>query len=72
MSSQYMDKQEFCDTINIAFVNNCFNSNTFSVFTERFKLVSESHAHNTRSQLSNFASALGSAEGFAKGNLYFL
>ena len=31
------------------FINNCFNSNTFTVFAERFKLVSESHAHNTRS-----------------------
>ena len=43
---------KFCDIINIeacAFFNNCFNSNTFSVFAERFKLISESHAHNTRS-----------------------
>ena len=43
---------KFCDIINIeacAFINNCFNSNTFSVFAERFKVVSESHAHNTRS-----------------------
>ena len=41
-----------CDIINIevcAFVNSCFYSNTFSVFGERFKLVSESYAHNTRS-----------------------
>ena len=41
-----------CDIINIeacASFNNCFNSNTFSVFAERFKLISESHAHNTRS-----------------------
>ena len=38
---------KFCDIINIeacAFINNCFNSKTFSVFAERFKLVSESHA----------------------------
>ena len=43
---------KFCDIINTeacAFINNCFNSNTFSVFAERFKLISESHAHNTRS-----------------------
>ena len=43
---------KFCDIISIqacSFINNCFNSNTFSVFTERFKLISESHAHNTRS-----------------------
>ena len=43
---------KFCDIINIeasAFIKNCFNSNTFSVFAERFKLISESHAHNTRS-----------------------
>ena len=35
---------EACD-----FINNCFNSNTFSVFAERFKLVSESPAYKTRS-----------------------
>ena len=32
---------KFYDIINIqacSFINNCFNSNTFSVFTERFKL----------------------------------
>ena len=43
---------KFCDIIKIevcAFINNCFNSNTYSVFAERFKLISESHAHNTRS-----------------------
>ena len=43
---------KFCDMINIeacAFINNCFKSNNFSVFAERFKLVSESDAHNTRS-----------------------
>ena len=43
---------KFCDIINIetcAFIKTCFNSNTFSVFAERFKLISESHAHNTRS-----------------------
>ena len=43
---------KFCNIINVetcAFINNCFNSNTFSVFGERFKLISESHAHNTRS-----------------------
>ena len=54
-SSSYFhdyDILKFCDIINIeacAFINNCFNSNTFSVFAERFKLISESHAHNTRS-----------------------
>ena len=43
---------KFCDIITIeacAFINNCFNSNTFSVFAERFKLILESHVHNTRS-----------------------
>ena len=54
LSSYFHDYSilKFCDIINIevsAFINNCFNSNTFSVFSERFKLVSESHAHNTRS-----------------------
>ena len=41
---------KFCDIVNIeacAFINNCFNSKT-SVFAERFKPVSESHAHNAR------------------------
>ena len=32
-----------------AFIKTCFNSNTFSLFAERFKLVSESHSDNTRS-----------------------
>ena len=43
---------KLCDIVNIeacVFINNCFNSYTFLVFTERFKLVSKSHAHNTRS-----------------------
>ena len=43
---------KFCDVINVeacAFINNCFNSNTFSAFAERFKLISASHVHNTRS-----------------------
>ena len=43
---------KFCDIVNIevcTFVNNCFNRNTFSVFAERFIIVSESHARNTRS-----------------------
>ena len=43
---------KFLDIVNIeacGFINNSFNSNTFSVFTGRFKLVSKSHAHNTRS-----------------------
>ena len=31
-----------------AFIDNCFNSITFSVFPGRFKLASESHACNTR------------------------
>ena len=53
-SSYFHDNNilKFCGIINIeacAFINNCFNSNTFSVFAERFKHVSESHAHNTRS-----------------------
>ena len=52
-SSYFLDYiLKFCDTINIeacAFINNCFNSNTFSVFEERFKILSETHAHNSRS-----------------------
>ena len=43
---------KLCDIINIeacAFINNCFNNNTFSVLAERFKFVSESCAQNTRS-----------------------
>ena len=43
---------KFWDIVNIeicAFINNCFNSNTFSVFAKRFKFTSESHAHNARS-----------------------
>ena len=45
---------KLCDIINIEgcflfFCFICFNSNTFSVFTGRFKLVLESHAHNTGS-----------------------
>ena len=43
---------KFCDTVNIeacAFIDNCFNNNTFSAFAEKFKLVPESNAHNTRS-----------------------
>ena len=42
---------KFCDIINIeacTFINNYFDSNTFSVFAKGFRLVSESHAHNTR------------------------
>ena len=41
-----------CDIINIeacAFINNYFNSDTFSVFAERFKLLLEPLVHNTRS-----------------------
>ena len=40
---------KFRDIVNIeasAFINNCFNSNTFTLFAERFKLVSQSHFHN--------------------------
>ena len=39
-----------CVTIfkSFAFMNNCFISNSFSVFPERFKLVTKSHARNTR------------------------
>ena len=54
-SSSYFhdyDILKFCDIINIeacAFINGCFNNNTFSVFAKRFKLKSESHAHNTKS-----------------------
>ena len=54
-SSSYFDNYnilKFGDIINIevcAFINNCFSSSIFSVFTERFKFVSESHAYNTRS-----------------------
>ena len=47
---------KFCDIAYIegcAFNSNCFNSNTFSVFAERFKLVSKSHASNNRSSSKN-------------------
>ena len=43
---------KLCDFANIeacVFIKYCFNSYDFSVFAERLKLVSESHAHNTRS-----------------------
>ena len=43
---------KFCDIMEIevcTFINNCFNSNTSSVFAERFKLASEPHARNTTS-----------------------
>ena len=43
---------KFCDIVNTEacpFINSCFNSNTFSVLHERFRLVTESHADNTRS-----------------------
>ena len=44
LSSYFYDYNilKFCDIINIedcTFIKNCFNSNTFSVFAERFKLV---------------------------------
>ena len=45
---------KFCHMVNIeacAFIKNWFNSNTFSLYAERFKLVSESHAHNNRSSI---------------------
>ena len=48
---------KFFDIINIeacAFINNCFSSNTFSVFAERFKLVSESHGHDTRPSIKSY------------------
>ena len=57
---------KFCDIINIevcAFINNCFNSNTYSVFAERFKLISESHAHNTRSSSKGLLLILQDLEG---------
>ena len=52
LSSYFLDYNilKFFDIINIeasAFINSCFNSNTFSVFAEKFKLASESHAHKT-------------------------
>ena len=43
---------KFCDIVNFEacnFINNCFNSNTLSVLDERSKLISDSHAHSTRS-----------------------
>ena len=43
---------KFLDIVYIeacAFINNDLNSNTFSEFAGRFKLVSKSHARNTRS-----------------------
>ena len=43
---------KFVDIINVKscfFTNNCFNEDSFSIFNEKFKLVSTSHSYNTRS-----------------------
>ena len=43
---------KFADIINVescAFVNNCFNKDSFSIFNENFKLVLTTNSHNTRS-----------------------
>ena len=43
---------KFVDIINVEwyiFVNNCFNMDSFSIFTENFKLASAAHSYNTRS-----------------------
>ena len=43
---------KFVDIINVEcckFVNNCFNMDSFSIFTENFKLASATHSYNTRS-----------------------
>ena len=56
-SFHYYNILKFCDIVNIeasAFINNSFNSNSFSVLAVRFKLVSESHAHNARSSSKSF------------------
>ena len=43
---------KFADIINVEsciFINNCFNKDSFSTFSENFKLVSTTHSYNTRS-----------------------
>ena len=42
----------FADIINVErciFLNNCFNKDSFSIFNEKFNLVSTTHSYNTRS-----------------------
>ena len=56
-SFHYYNILKLCDIVNIeasAFINNSFNSNSFSVLAVIFKLVSESHAHNARSCSKSF------------------
>ena len=48
----YYNILTFLDIVNIearASISNCLNSNSFSEFARRLKLVPKSHAHNTRS-----------------------
>lgn len=48
----YYNMLTFLDIVNIeacASINNCLNSNTFSEFAGRLRLVSKYHAHKTRS-----------------------
>ena len=43
---------KFADNIIVEsciFINNCFNKDSFSIFNENFKLVSNTHSYNTRS-----------------------
>ena len=42
----------FADIINVEsciFLNNCFNKDSFSIFDEKFKLISTTHSFNTTS-----------------------
>ena len=46
------DILKFTDIINVEsciFINNCFNTDSFSIFNENFKLVSTTYSYNTRS-----------------------
>ena len=46
------DTLKFTDIINVEsciFINNCFNTDSFSIFNENFKLVSTTYSYNTRS-----------------------
>ena len=43
---------KFADVRNVEsciFINNRFNKDSFSIFNENFKLVSNTHSYNTRS-----------------------
>ena len=43
---------KFADIINIEsciFINNCFNTDSFSIFNKKFRLVSTTHSYNVKS-----------------------